>query len=76
MAADRAGKKTKIQSSGWLGDTLAGGKSSKSAKRIPLLAPKSHLRVEIRTMLIFDESAPRLSEPYKFEFQGAKRTPF
>ena len=45
----------------------------KSAKRIPLLAPKSNFFGEHQHLFIFDEHAPRLSETCEFEVQGSRK---
>ena len=44
----------------------------KSAKRTPLLAPKSYFVCENRNLIICDDSAPRLSETHEFEVQGPR----
>ena len=45
----------------------------KSAKRTPLLAPKSNLFNEHQNLLICDDHAPRLSGTYEFEVQGPRK---
>ena len=47
----------------------------KKCQKDSAFSSKIAFLVENQNLLIFEENAPRLSETYEFEVQGAKRSP-